>query len=80
MIFIIGIGMEMLLLVLEKIGLKEEFLVVVYEVNIGCRGYKIYVVLKKFGVMLYVLDEDGMIRGLICFLEWFELKDKKVMI
>lgn len=37
-------------------------------------------VLKKFGIILEVLDEDGIIRGLICFLEFYDFLGKIVMV
>jgi len=80
MIFTTGIGTNALLDVAEKIKMKDQFLQLIHESNVGARGYKTSSALKKIGVIPTVKDEDGTINGLIISLKRFDFKGKRVMV
>lgn len=68
-IFTTGIGLETLVDMAEKIGLKDEFLQAIRQAKAACRGYKTLSALKKLGITPEASDEDGTTRGLIRSLE-----------
>ncbi|CAI6250891.1 putative protein YjjA [Bacillus subtilis] len=79
-IFTTGIGLETLVDVAEKIGLKDEFLQAIRQAKAACRGYKTLSALKKLGITPEASDEDGTTRGLICSLEPHDFSGKTVMV
>ncbi|WP_348709873.1 uroporphyrinogen-III synthase [Bacillus subtilis] len=79
-IFTTGIGLETLVDVAEKIGLKDEFLQAIRQAKAACRGYKTLSALKKLGITPEASDEDGTTRGLICSLESHDFSGKTVLV
>nr|WGE07327.1 uroporphyrinogen-III synthase [Bacillus subtilis] len=80
-IFTTGIGLETLVDMAEKIGLKDEFLqVYIRQAKAACRGYKTLSALKKLGITPEASDEDGTTRGLIRSLEPHDFSGKTVMV
>lgn len=79
-IFTTGIGIETLLNISEKIGVKERFLSRIRESKIASRGYKSLSVLKKIEVTPEATDDDGTTRSLIESLREFDFSGKKVMV
>lgn len=79
-IFTTGIGLETLVDMAEKIGLKDEFLQAIRQAKAACRGYKTLSALKKLGITPEASDEDGTTRGLIRSLEPHDFSGKTVMV
>lgn len=79
-IFTTGIGIETLLNLAEKSGLKEQFLDVLHQANVAARGYKSHSVLKKLNIQPKAVDDDGTTKGLIRSLEAYDLKGKKAVV
>lgn len=76
-IFTTGIGLETLVDMAEKIGLKDEFLQAIRQAKAACRGYKTLSALKKLGITPEASDEDGTTRGLIRSLEPHDFSGKQ---
>lgn len=79
-IFTTGIGMETLLDVAEKQGIKQQFINMIQQVKIASRGYKTHSTLKKHGIKPEAVDEDGTTSSLIRSLEKFDFTGKRVMV
>jgi uroporphyrinogen-III synthase len=79
-IFTTGIGMETLLDISRKLGIKQQFINIIQQAKIASRGYKTLSTLKKLGIYPEVQDEDGTTRSLISSLEKFDFTGKKVMV
>ena len=79
-VFTTGIGIETLLDIADKIGVKGNFLTLIQQSRIASRGYKTLTTLKKFGVTPEAADHDGTTRSLIKALEGYDLKGKRVMV
>ncbi|OIJ16802.1 uroporphyrinogen-III synthase [Anaerobacillus alkalilacustris] len=79
-IFTTGIGIETLIDISDKIGIKEQFLNLVKTVDVASRGYKSFAALKKLGVHLVAVDEDGTTDGLIRALQNYNFSGKKVAV
>jgi uroporphyrinogen-III synthase len=79
-IFTTGIGIETLLDIAGKLGVKGNFLALIQSSRIASRGYKTLSTLKKLGVTPEAVDNDGTTISLIKELEGFDLKGKRVMV
>jgi uroporphyrinogen-III synthase len=79
-IFTTGIGIETLLDIAGKTGVKENFLTIIHQCRIASRGYKTLSTLKKLGIAPEAVDHDGTTSSLIKALEGFDLKGKRVMV
>ncbi len=79
-IFTTGIGLETLLEITEKLGIKEQFLEVITEADIASRGYKTFAALKKLELQPMAVDEDGTTEGLIQALQDYHFTAKKVAV
>ncbi len=79
-IFTTGIGTKTLLDTAENLGVKEQFLDIIHNANVGLRGYKTRSTLKQLGITPVAEDEDGTNRSLIKSLERFDFTGKKVMV
>jgi uroporphyrinogen-III synthase len=79
-IFTTGIGMETLLEIAEKQGIKQQFINIIQQAKIASRGYKTLSTLKKLGINPEAQDEDGTTRSLIRSLERFDFTGKTVMV
>lgn len=79
-IFTTGIGFDTLLHTAENLGIKEDFLTIIHQANVGSRGYKTLGALKKQGIQPIAVDEDGTTKGLTRSLEKYDFTDKRVMI
>lgn len=79
-IFTTGIGVETLMNIAEKMGVKEEFINLILQSKIASRGYKTLSTLKKLGVTPAAEDEDGTTRSLLQSLGDFDFKGKRVMV
>ncbi|NHM30912.1 uroporphyrinogen-III synthase [Neobacillus terrae] len=79
-IFTTGIGIETLLNISEKMGVKERFLRRIRESKIASRGYKSLSALKKLEITPKVRDDDGTTRSLIESLKEIDFSGKKVMV
>lgn len=75
-----GIGTETLIDLSGKMGIKDEFLKILYKARIASRGYKTIAVLKKLGITPTAVDDDGTNSGLVRSLENYDLTGKKVMV
>lgn len=79
-IFTTGIGIETLLDIAEKQGIKQQFINIIQEAKIASRGYKTLSTLKKLGIMSAAVDENGTTKSLIKSLESFDFKGKRVTV
>ncbi|MGM0899707.1 MAG: uroporphyrinogen-III synthase [Bacillota bacterium] len=79
-IFTTGIGVDTLLEISDKLGIKDEFINRIHEARIASRGYKTLLTLKKLGVKSSASDGDGTTRSLIKSLEGVDFNGKKVMV
>lgn len=64
-IFTTGTGLEAMLQHAERIGLYSRLLDIIKQSKVAARGYKTFALLKKLGVKLIVVDDDGTTQGLI---------------
>lgn len=79
-IFTTGIGLETLVNVSEKLGVKETFFRVLQNADVASRGYKTLGALKKLGIEPMATDEDGTTNGLMKALSEYDFHEKKVAI
>jgi uroporphyrinogen-III synthase len=79
-VFTTGIGIETLMNIADKLGVKEDFLNLIHRSKIASRGYKTLSTLKKLGVTPAAVDEDGTTRSLIKSLEGYDFNGKRVMV
>lgn len=79
-IFTTGIGLDTLVNVSEKLGMKEAFINIIRHANVASRGYKTFAALKKLDITPVAVDEDGTTRGLTRSLEHVDFAGKRVMI
>jgi len=79
-IFTTGIGLENLVAIAEKLGMKEPVLTILHQAKIASRGYKTLASLKKLGIVPAAMDVDGTTRSLIKSLESFDLAGKRVTV
>ncbi len=79
-IFTTGIGLETLVEIAEKIGLKEQFIEIIKSADVASRGYKTFSALKKIGIEPIAIDEDGTTNGLISALQVYHFSGKKVAV
>jgi uroporphyrinogen-III synthase len=79
-IFTTGIGIETLLDIAEKQGIKQQFLNIIQQSKIASRGYKTLSVLKKLGIEPVAVDENGTTYSLLKALERFDFTGKRVMV
>lgn len=79
-IFTTGIGLETIVDITEKIGIKEQFMKLIKKADVASRGYKTHSALKKIGIQPFAVDEDGTTEGLIAALNGYEFKGKKVAV
>jgi uroporphyrinogen-III synthase len=79
-IFTTGIGIETLLDIAGKLGVKQQFITIIQQAKIASRGYKTLSTLKKLGIYPAAQDEDGTTSSLIKSLEKFDLTGKRVMV
>lgn len=79
-VFTTGTGLETLLNLSEKLGMKEKFLTSIQEAKIASRGYKTFAALKKLEIKPAVVDEDGTTRGLMRALQNVDFTGMKIMI
>lgn len=79
-IFTTGIGIETLLDIAEKQGIKQQFINIIQQAKIGSRGYKTLSKLKKLGIMPVAVDEDGTTKSLLKSFESFDFKGKRVTV
>lgn len=75
-----GIGLETLLDISEKIGVKEKFVHLLQSADVASRGYKSLSVLKKLAISPVAVDEDGTTSGLINALQDYSFEGKKVAV
>lgn len=79
-VFTTGIGLETLVNLAEKLGVKEKFLHNIRHAKVASRGYKTLAALKKLDIKPVAVDEDGTTRGLTRALEHENFTGKRVMI
>ena len=79
-IFTTGIGLDTLVNISEKIGVKNQFLQTIENADVAARGYKTVAALKKIGIHPMAVDEDGTTAGLIRALNNYEFEGKKVVV
>ncbi|MFX3623461.1 MAG: uroporphyrinogen-III synthase [Ectobacillus sp.] len=79
-IFTTGIGVETLLDLAEKVGIRDEFLAAARQAKVASRGYKTYAALKKLDIQPTATDDDGTTRGLIRSLQFFNFSGQRVMV
>jgi uroporphyrinogen-III synthase len=79
-IFTTGIGLETLVDLSEKLGLKEQFVKNIRQAKVASRGYKTLAALKKLDILPAAVDEDGTTSGLVHVFDRFELSNKTVWI
>ena len=77
-LFTTGIGIDSLLQIADRLGLREAFLDKVRAAKIGVRGYKAAAMLKKLGLEPVARDDDGTTAGLVRVLEPFSFTGCKV--
>lgn len=75
-----GIGTETLLNLAEKLGVHEQFKIILQQAKIAARGYKTFAVLKRLGLEPVAVDDDGTTRGLMKALETVDFAGKKVAV
>ncbi|MGJ7912681.1 uroporphyrinogen-III synthase [Neobacillus sp. LXY-1] len=75
-----GGGTEMLIDIAENLGVKEQFLAKIQNVNVAARGYKTLSTLKRLEIVPIATDEDGTVNGLMKALEGFDFSGKQVMV
>ncbi|MCD8502550.1 MAG: uroporphyrinogen-III synthase, partial [Bacillaceae bacterium] len=80
MIVTTGIGLETLLNISEKIGVKEKFVHLLQSIDVASRGYKSLNVLKSFAITPVAVDKDGTTRGLMNALQNYSFAGKKVAV
>ncbi|MGJ9382702.1 uroporphyrinogen-III synthase [Salipaludibacillus sp. CF4.18] len=80
MIFTTGMGANTLLDLAEEMEIRDQFLQMMKDTDVGARGYKTFAALKKIGVSPLAKDDDGTINGLIQSLKQFDFKGKRVMV
>jgi uroporphyrinogen-III synthase len=79
-IFTTGIGLETLVNLAEKKGVKEQLLSNIRHANVASRGYKTLAALRKLNIQPVAVDEDGTTKGLTQTLENIDFIGKRVMI
>ncbi|MFJ5761899.1 uroporphyrinogen-III synthase [Neobacillus sp. NPDC093182] len=79
-IFTTGIGMETMLDIAEKLGIKQQFINIIQQAKIASRGYKTLSAIKKLGINPEAVDEDGTTSSLIRSMEKFDFTGKRVMV
>jgi uroporphyrinogen-III synthase len=79
-VFTTGIGLETLVNLAEKLGVKEQFFYIIRHAKVASRGYKTLAALKKLDIQPIAVDEDGTSKGLTFALENGDFKGKRVMI
>jgi uroporphyrinogen-III synthase len=79
-VFTTGTGIETLLDVAEKLGIRASFLARIQQAKAAARGYKTHSALKKLKVIPAAVDDDGTTKGLIRALESFDFDGKRVMV
>ncbi|MFL6558759.1 MAG: uroporphyrinogen-III synthase, partial [Bacillus sp. (in: firmicutes)] len=79
-VFTTGIGIETLVDLATKLGLRDSFLKIIREAKIASRGYKTLSALKKYQLTPLVVDEDGTTKGLARALENVDLSGNRVMV
>lgn len=80
LIFTTGIGIETLVSISDKLGIKDLFLHRLKEAQVASRGYKTSNALKRMGIKPIAVDQDGTTQGLIHTLEEIDLSNKRVMV
>ncbi|WP_075982388.1 uroporphyrinogen-III synthase [Bacillus massilinigeriensis] len=79
-IFTTGMGIQTLIEVSLKLGVKDRFLSIIGNSSVASRGYKTFAALKKLEVVPRAVDDDGTNRGLVRSLENDDFHGKKVMV
>jgi uroporphyrinogen-III synthase len=79
-VFTTGIGLETLVNLAEKLGVKEKFLYIIRNAKVAARGYKTLAALKKVNIKPIAVDEDGTTIGLTHSLKDVDFTGKRVMI
>ncbi len=79
-IFTTSIGLNTLVDISEKLGLKDSFLQTIKNSEVAARGYKTVAALKKIGINPIAVDEDGTTDGLIRALRDYPFEGKKVAV
>ena len=79
-IFTTGVGLESLVSLSDRLGLKDQFLHIIRQAKVASRGYKTLAALKKLEIKPIAIDEDGTTKGLTRALETTDFIGKKVMI
>lgn len=79
-IFTTRIGLETLMDIAEKLGVLDEFKIIIQQAKIASRGYKTLAALKKLEIIPVASDEDGTTKGLIKALESFDFARKRVTV
>lgn len=80
LIFTTGIGVQTLINLSEKLGVKGLFLDRIKQAQVASRGYKTINALKRLGIKPLAVDGDGTTLGLIRSLESFDFSGKRVVI
>ena len=75
-----GIGTEALLTMAEKLGMRDELLVVMKKARIAARGYKTVNALRKLGIEPTVQAEDGTMDGVYKALAELGLSGKRIAV
>ncbi len=75
-----GIGTEALIQAAEGLGVKTALLEKLKRIRIAARGYKTVNVLREYGIVPAVRDDDGTTAGLIRALEDKEWIGRKVVL
>jgi uroporphyrinogen-III synthase len=79
-IFTTGIGLETLVNLAEKLGVKDQLLSIIRHAYVASRGYKTRAALKKLNIQPVAVDEDGTTIGLTRTLGNIDFTGKRVMI
>ncbi|MCM2674537.1 uroporphyrinogen-III synthase [Alkalicoccobacillus plakortidis] len=79
-VFTTGIGTETLFRLAEKEKFDKQLYEALQGATIAARGYKTHAVLKKYGFVPDLRDEDGTTAGLIEVMRDLDLNDKLVMV